>query len=391
MSVINLADFVNDEDFSYISSPSDLSDKYHIKNIIGKGVSSTVRHCFDKSGTKEYAVKIIDLTSDPSIIDSIRSEINVLKQCAGHQHIIELHDVFQSPAFVFLVLEMCKGGELFEHLNRAVKLSEKQTKHIIRQLLTAVEYIHSKHIVHRDLKPENILLDENMNVKVSDFGFAVNVSHDSELHDLFGTPSYMAPEVYLQSMYDDVPGYGRPVDIWAVGVIMYTLLAGLPPFWNRRQHLMIRMILEGNYCFRSPEWDEITNDAKDLISRMLVVNSSERLTAQQCLAHPFLKIEEINLKHIANMKFYPRRKFKAGAFVITAVCRMRYLRVQASVISLDQLTLNPYKVRPLRNLIDMGAFRIYGHWVKKAENQNRAALFENYLRQKVTEEEDDDL
>lgn len=375
---IDIADFVNEDDLPDFSSATDLCAKYHVRDLLGRGVSSTVRRCFDKRDSKEYAMKIIDLTADPAILVSIQSEIDVLKQCAGHPNIIELHDVFQTATFVFLVLEMCKGGELFEHLNNAVKLSEKRTRFVMRQLFEAVEYIHRKNIVHRDLKPENILLDECFNVKVSDFGFAVNINSDTELQDLFGTPSYMAPEVFHQSMYDNAAGYGRPVDIWATGVIMYTLLVGSPPFWNRRQHIMIRQIMDGKVSFSGTEWDGVSLDAKDLIKRMLVVDPSKRYTARQCLDHPFFRIKEVTPKtENINLKFHARRKFKAGAFVVAAIYRMHVLRIQDSVISLDQVTNNPYEVRPLRNLIDKGAFRIYGHWVKKGENQNRAALFEN--------------
>jgi phosphorylase kinase gamma subunit len=116
-------------------------------------------------------------------------------------------------------------------------------------------------------KPENILLDKNMNVKLSDFGFAVKLDNDQRLSDLCGTPGYLAPETLNCSMYEGMPGYGCEVDMWACGVILYTLLSGSPPFWHRRQMIMLRMIMEGKYSFSSPEWDDISENAKELVNK----------------------------------------------------------------------------------------------------------------------------
>lgn len=136
----------------------------------------------------------------------------------------------------------------------------------MKQLFEAVEYIHSNDVVHRDLKPENILLDDNYNIKVTDFGFARVIEPKERLTDLCGTPGYLAPELLRASMYEDAEGYGKEVDLWACGVIMYTLLVGFPPFWHRKQMVMLRNIMAGKYEFCSPEWDDITEEAKDLVS-----------------------------------------------------------------------------------------------------------------------------
>ncbi|CAE1322985.1 PHKG [Acanthosepion pharaonis] len=150
-------------------------------------------------------------------------EIKVLKLCSNHRYIINLHDVFETSTFIFLVFELCKKGELFDYLTQVVTLSEKRTRIIMRQLLEAVKFIHEKNIVHRDLKPENILLDDDMNVKLTDFGLATMLEDNQELTDLCGTPGYLAPEVLNVSMNETAPGYRKEVDMWAVGVIMYTL------------------------------------------------------------------------------------------------------------------------------------------------------------------------
>ncbi|KAA0183632.1 Phosphorylase kinase gamma subunit [Fasciolopsis buskii] len=265
--------------------------KYEVKDILGSGASSTVRKCIEKQSQREFAVKILDLNSGVDAPDIIRSEcmreVTILRRVAGHPNIIELHDVFEGDAYIFLVFEVCTGGELFDYLTHKVTVSEKRTRAFMRQLFDAVSYIHSKHIVHRDLKPENILLDSNLNIKLTDFGLAVFSDDEDELRETRGTPGYLAPEVLKVGYYEDQPAYGQPVDVWACGVIMYTLLVGCPPFWNRKEHLMLRQIMEGRYSFPSPEWDDISETTKDLIRRLLVVDSSARITASDALKHEF--------------------------------------------------------------------------------------------------------
>jgi len=191
--------------------------------------------------------------------------------------------------------------------------------------------------------------------------------------EVCGTPSYLAPEIIECSMNDDHPGYGKEVDMWSTGVIMYTLLAGSPPFWHRKQMLMLRMIMSGNYQFGSPEWDDYSDTVKDLVSRFLVVNPQGRYSAEEALAHPFFQqyvVEEV--RH-----FSPRGKFKVIALTVLASVRIYYQYRRVKPVSREIIIRDPYALRPLRRLIDAYAFRIYGHWVKKGQQQNRAALFEN--------------
>uniref|UniRef100_A0A034VVK4 phosphorylase kinase n=1 Tax=Bactrocera dorsalis TaxID=27457 RepID=A0A034VVK4_BACDO len=221
------------------------------------------------------------------MLEATRQEISILRQVMGHPYIIDLQDVFESDAFVFLVFELCPKGELFDYLTSVVTLSEKKTRTIMRQIFEGVEYIHAKNIVHRDLKPENILLDENHNVKITDFGFARQLKGDEKLTDLCGTPGYLAPETLKCNMFEGSPGYSKEVDIWACGVIMFTLLVGCPPFWHRKQMVMLRNIMEGKYSFTSPEWADISEDPKDLIRKCLVVDPAKRITVKEVLKHPF--------------------------------------------------------------------------------------------------------
>lgn len=354
--------------------------KYDPKEVIGRGVSSVVRRCVHKHTGQEFAVKIIEITAEKmtqqqleEVKSSTLKEIHVLNLVKGHPSIITLIDSYESTTFIFLVFDLMRRGELFDYLTEKVTLSEKETRSIMRALLEAVEYLHSLNIVHRDLKPENVLLDDQGHIKLSDFGFSVQLGPKEKLRELCGTPGYLAPEILKCSMDETHEGYGKEVDLWACGVILFTLLAGSPPFWHRKQLLMLRMIMDGRYQFSSPEWDDRSDTVKDLISRLLVLDPTIRLTAEQALAHPFFRQyqkEDVRL-------FSPRKTFRVLILSVLACIRMQCRYYRARPLTKELLARDPYSLRGVRKLIDGCAFRIYGHWVKKGEQQNRAALFQN--------------
>ncbi|XP_076749283.1 phosphorylase kinase gamma isoform X2 [Xylocopa sonorina] len=351
--------------------------KYEPKEILGRGISSTVRRCIEKETGVEYAAKIIDISNETNedghtMKDATLQEVQILRRVAGHPYIIELHDVFESSTFIFLIFEICKNGELFDYLTSVVTLSEKKTRYIMRQVFEGVLHVHNQGIVHRDLKPENILLDDSLNVKITDFGFARILKGGDKLYDLCGTPGYLAPEVLKCNMFENAEGYGYEVDIWACGVIMFTLLVGCPPFWHRKQMVMLRNIMEGKYSFTSPEWADITEAPKDLIRKLLVVDPKKRISISEALQHSFFHTVELKAK-----SFNARKRFQLAIICVRAVVRIKRLHNTPEPLSTQVACTDPYRIKILRKVIDGCAFRVYGHWVKKGEGQNRAALFEN--------------
>ncbi|XP_033207061.1 phosphorylase b kinase gamma catalytic chain, skeletal muscle/heart isoform isoform X1 [Belonocnema kinseyi] len=381
--------------------------KYEPKEILGRGISSTVRRCIEKETGIEYAAKIIDISNEPhdgtdahSMRESTMQEVQILRRVAGHPFIIELHDVFESNTFIFLIFELCKNGELFDYLTSVVTLSEKKTRYIMRQVFEGVQHVHNQKIVHRDLKPENILLDDSLNVKITDFGFARILEPGDKLFDLCGTPGYLAPEVLKCNMFENAEGYGQEVDVWACGVIMFTLLVGCPPFWHRKQMVMLRNIMEGKFSFTSPEWADITDAPKDLISKLLVVDPKKRICIREALEHSFfhtvlwdqdiaplkrsLSTNSRRLSRISQLalelkakSFNARKRFQLAILCVRAVIRIKRLHTTPEALSISVACEDPYRIKILRKVIDGCAFRVYGHWVKKGEGQNRAALFEN--------------
>ncbi|XP_043481501.1 phosphorylase b kinase gamma catalytic chain, skeletal muscle/heart isoform isoform X1 [Leptopilina heterotoma] len=381
--------------------------KYEPKEILGRGISSTVRRCIEKETGIEYAAKIIDISNEPhdgtdlhTMKDATMQEVHILRRVAGHPFIIELHDVFESNTFIFLIFELCKNGELFDYLTSVVTLSEKKTRYIMRQVFEGVQHVHNQGIAHRDLKPENILLDDSLNVKITDFGFARILEPGDKLFDLCGTPGYLAPEVLKCNMFENAEGYTKEVDVWACGVIMYTLLVGCPPFWHRKQMVMLRNIMEGKFSFTSPEWADITDAPKDLIRKLLVVDPKKRITIKEALDHSFfhtvlwdqdiaplkrsLSSNSRRLSRISQLalelkakSFNARKKFQLAILCVRAVIRIKRLHTTPEPLSISVACDDPYRIKVLRKVIDGCAFRVYGHWVKKGEGQNRAALFEN--------------
>uniref|UniRef100_A0A8C1YAW4 calcium/calmodulin-dependent protein kinase n=1 Tax=Cyprinus carpio TaxID=7962 RepID=A0A8C1YAW4_CYPCA len=262
------------------------TDEYQLFEELGKGAFSVVRRCVKISSGQEYAAKIIN-TKKLSARDHQKLEREArICRLLKHPNIVRLHDSISEEGFHYLVFDLVTGGELFEDIVAREYYSEADASHCIQQILESVHHCHVNGIVHRDLKPENLLLASKMKgaaVKLADFGLAIEVQGDQQAWFGFaGTPGYLSPEVLRKDPY------GKPVDMWACGVILYILLVGYPPFWDEDQHRLYQQIKAGAYDFPSPEWDTVTPEAKDLINKMLTINPSKRITAAEALKHPWI-------------------------------------------------------------------------------------------------------
>uniref|UniRef100_A0A9J8D796 calcium/calmodulin-dependent protein kinase n=1 Tax=Cyprinus carpio carpio TaxID=630221 RepID=A0A9J8D796_CYPCA len=262
------------------------TDEYQLYEELGKGAFSVVRRCVKLSTGQEYAAKIIN-TKKLSARDHQKLEREArICRLLKHSNIVRLHDSISEEGFHYLLFDLVTGGELFEDIVAREYYSEADASHCIQQILEAVLHCHQMGVVHRDLKPENLLLAskcKNAAVKLADFGLAIEVQGDQQAWFGFaGTPGYLSPEVLRKE------AYGKPVDIWACGVILYILLVGYPPFWDEDQHKLYQQIKAGAYDFPSPEWDTVTPEAKNLINQMLTINPAKRITAQEALKHPWV-------------------------------------------------------------------------------------------------------
>ncbi|XP_029949696.1 serine/threonine-protein kinase DCLK2 isoform X2 [Salarias fasciatus] len=260
-------------------------EKYKIGKVIGDGNFAVVKDCVERSTGKEFALKIIDKAKCSGKEHLIESEVAVLRR-VKHPNIIMLIEEVDTPTELYLVMELVKGGDLFDAITSSAKYTERDASIMVYNLAGALKYLHSMSIVHRDIKPENLLVfeypDGTKSLKLGDFGLATVV--EGPLYTVCGTPTYVAPEIIAES------GYGLKVDIWAAGVITYILLCGFPPFRsdNNLQEDLFDQILLGRLDFPSPYWDNITDSAKELIGKMLQVNVEARYTAQDVLSHPWV-------------------------------------------------------------------------------------------------------
>ncbi|XP_075072756.1 calcium/calmodulin-dependent protein kinase type II subunit gamma isoform X11 [Mixophyes fleayi] len=302
------------------------TDEYQLYEELGKGAFSVVRRCVKKSSNQEYAAKIIN-TKKLSARDHQKLEREArICRLLKHPNIVRLHDSISEEGFHYLVFDLVTGGELFEDIVAREYYSEADASHCIHQILESVNHIHQHDIVHRDLKPENLLLASKCKgaaVKLADFGLAIEVQGDQQAWFGFaGTPGYLSPEVLRKDPY------GKPVDIWACGVILYILLVGYPPFWDEDQHKLYQQIKAGAYDFPSPEWDTVTPEAKNLINQMLTINPAKRITADQALKHPWVcqRSTVASMMHRQETveclrKFNARRKLKGAILTTMLVSR----------------------------------------------------------------------
>ncbi|KAI5309258.1 hypothetical protein KEM55_003667 [Ascosphaera atra] len=263
--------------------------RYKTGKTLGAGSYSVVKECVHIDTGRYYAAKVINKKLMAGREHMVRNEIAVLRRVSvGHQNILTLVDYFETMNNLYLVTDLALGGELFDRICRKGSYYETDAAAIVRATLSAVAYLHDHGIVHRDLKPENLLFrtpEDNADLLIADFGLS-RIMDEEQFHVLTttcGTPGYMAPEIFKKT------GHGKPVDIWAIGVITYFLLCGYTPFDRDSNLEEMQAILVADYAFTPAEyWRNVSNVARDFIDRCLTIDPARRITAHDALRHPWI-------------------------------------------------------------------------------------------------------
>jgi calcium/calmodulin-dependent protein kinase I len=312
------------------SSDVKFDKAYKLAEELGTGAYSVVRAATRLSDGKKVAVKIVSKAKLKKVDEeALRHEVEIL-QSLQHDNIVRLFDVFDEPKEMLLVLEYIDGGELFDRIVAKTFYNEKEARDLVFLLLSTIEHCHSKNIVHRDLKPENLLLvssAQDSDIKLADFGFAARVKDGEEsLTMACGTPGYVAPEILNKAPH------GKPSDMWSVGVIMYILLGGYPPFHDENKKKLYALIKAADFEFHEDYWSNVSDEAKDLITRLLTLDTKKRYTVQQALQHSWvtradseLAARDLNSNLVALKRFNARKKLRAGIKAVVAINRWKNL------------------------------------------------------------------
>ncbi|KAF9593911.1 hypothetical protein IFM89_026039 [Coptis chinensis] len=303
----------------------DVRGSYTIGKELGRGQFGVTHLCTHKVTGEQYACKTIAKRKlvNKEDIEDVRREVQIMHHLTGQPNIVELKGAYEDKQSVHLVMELCAGGELFDRIITKGHYTERAAASLLRTIVQIVHTCHSMGVVHRDLKPENFLLlnkDENSPLKATDFGLSVFFKQGEVFRDIVGSAYYIAPEVLKRK-------YGPEVDIWSIGVMLYILLCGVPPFWAESETGIFNAILRGHIDFTSDPWPSISNGAKDLVRKMLNSDPKQRLTAFQVLDHPWIKEDgeapdtPLDNAVLSRLKqFRAMNKFKKVALRVIAGC-----------------------------------------------------------------------
>nr|ATJ04327.1 phosphoenolpyruvate carboxylase-related kinase 1 [Carex duriuscula subsp. rigescens] len=282
---------------------------YNLGKELGRGQFGVTYLCTDSATGHQYACKSISKRKLVSKADreDIKREISIMQHLSGQANIVEFRGAYEDKSNVHVVMELCAGGELFDRIIAKGHYSERAAATMCRAIVNVVYTCHFMGVMHRDLKPENFLLatkDENAMLKATDFGLSVFIEEGKVYRDIVGSAYYVAPEVLRRN-------YGREIDVWSAGVILYILLSGVPPFWAETEKGIFDAILQGEIDFESPPWPSISSSAKDLVRKMLTQDPKKRITSAQVLQHPWLRDGEASDKPIDNAVLSRMKQFRA--------------------------------------------------------------------------------
>ncbi|KAL3621955.1 Calcium-dependent protein kinase 17 [Castilleja foliolosa] len=303
----------------------DIRSTYTIGKELGRGQFGVTHLCTHKQTGEQFACKTIAKRklANKEDIEDVRREVQIMHHLTGQPNIVELKGAYEDKHSIHLVMELCAGGELFDRIIAKGHYTERAAASLLRTIVQIVHTCHSMGVIHRDLKPENFLLlnkDEASPLKATDFGLSVFFKEGEVFKDIVGSAYYIAPEVLKRR-------YGPEVDIWSIGVMLYILLSGVPPFWAESENGIFNAILRGHIDFSSDPWPSISNGAKDLVRKMLNSDPKQRLTAFEVLSHPWIKEDgeapdtPLDNAVLARLKqFKAMNQFKKVALRVIAGC-----------------------------------------------------------------------
>ncbi|PSS21305.1 CDPK-related protein kinase [Actinidia chinensis var. chinensis] len=309
-------------------------NKYEIGEEVGRGhFGYTCKAKFKKGELKgqEVAVKVIAKAKMTTAIaiEDVRREVKILRALTEHSNLVQFYDAFEDHENVYIVMELCEGGELLDRiLSRGGKYTEDDAKTVLIQILNVVSFCHLQGVVHRDLKPENFLFtskEENSPLKAIDFGLSDFVKPDERLNDIVGSAYYVAPEVLLRS-------YSTEADVWSVGVIAYILLCGSRPFWARTESGIFQTVLKADPSFDESPWPSVSSEAKDFVKRLLNKDPRKRMTAAQALSHPWIR-NNIDVKVPLDVLIFKLMK----TYIRSSALRKAALRALAKTLTVHEL------------------------------------------------------
>jgi calcium-dependent protein kinase len=356
----------------------DIQKFYSFTKLLGSGRYGTVREAVKQSSDpymiSKYAVKSLPKANLASDIEYYRRELEIL-MFVDHPNIVNFYEVYEDEAYLHLVMELCCGGDLFDHLNSVGTFSEQTAANMTRQLVSAVNHLHTMEVCHRDLKPENFMYVDAArtgSIKLVDFGLAKNWRGEQIMKSKVGSPYFVAPEVLNGE-------YNYRCDVWSLGVVLYLLLAGQPPFLGSNPTQVYRRAKEGVVNFDGKVWEQVSEHAKDLIVKMLTVDAEARITLDQVARHPFFSSFSL-----------PRRVFDES--ILTNISNWQTPeKLQKEVLKIVMKFRTPDCIQGLKNTFDMldssgsgfvsvddlvRAFKTAGRPLKDAQEAELKAKFE---------------
>ncbi|TYJ26675.1 hypothetical protein E1A91_A07G136600v1 [Gossypium mustelinum] len=309
----------------------DISAQYDLGREMGRGEFGVTYLCTDPNSGEKFACKSISKKKLRTAVDieDVRREVQIMKHLPKHPNVVTLKDTFEDDDAVHIVMELCEGGELFDRIVARGHYTERAAAGVMKTIVEVVQMCHKHGVMHRDLKPENFLFankKEASPLKAIDFGLSVFFKPGELFNEIVGSPYYMAPEVLKRN-------YGPEVDVWSAGVILYILVCGVPPFWAETEQGVAEAIIRSVIDFKRDPWPKVSDNAKDLVRKMLNPDPKKRLTAQEVLEHPWLQ----HAKKVPNVPLGETVKARLKQFSVMNKLKKRALRVIAEHLSVEEV------------------------------------------------------